>query len=73
MDGTFRRWGRPIGGDSNHAPSGGQYRPRKPRASALYRCAVAHARELREEGKLQRLLEARVIERFLECGDPHYG
>ncbi len=29
--------------------------------------------ELRSEGRLQRLLEERVIARFLECGDPHHG
>jgi hypothetical protein len=29
--------------------------------------------ELRSEGRLQRLLEERVIERFLKCGDPHHG
>lgn len=62
-----------MGSDTSHAPRGGQYHPRSPRASPLYRCATAHAHELHEQGKLQRLLEARVIERFLECGDPHYG
>jgi len=49
------------------------YRPRRPRASPLYQCAVRHLAELRSEGRLQRLLEERVIERFLECGDPHHG
>jgi hypothetical protein len=32
-----------------------------------------HAAELRSEGRLKRLLEEKVISRFLECGDPHYG
>ena len=44
-------------------------RPRKPRASPLYQCADRHLAELRSEGRLQRLLEERVIERFLKCGD----
>ena len=47
------------------------YRPRKPRTSPLYQCADRHLAELRFEGRLQRLLEERVIERFLKCGDPH--
>ncbi|MBI5908935.1 MAG: transposase zinc-binding domain-containing protein [Betaproteobacteria bacterium] len=29
--------------------------------------------QLRSEGRLQRLLEERVIDRFLKCGDPHHG
>mgnify|MGYP001602770748 CR=1 FL=1 len=29
--------------------------------------------ELRSEGRLKRLLEERVIDRFLKCGDPHPG
>ena len=49
------------------------YRPRNPRASPLYQCADRHLAELRSEGRLQRLLEERVIERFLKCGDPHHG
>jgi hypothetical protein len=32
-----------------------------------------HAKELREAGRLQRAVEGQVIERFIECGDPHYG
>lgn len=54
-------------------PTGGVYRPRRPRASPLYQCADRHLAELRSEGRLQRLLEERVIERFLKCGDPHHG
>jgi len=55
------------------SPGGGFYRPRNVRASALYQCAHRHAEQLRSEGRLQRLVEERVIERFLECGDPHCG
>ena len=47
--------------------------PRNPRAGPLYQCADRHMAELRSEGRLQRLLEERVIERFLKCGDPHHG
>ena len=35
--------------------------------------AARHAGELRAAGRFQRLLEEQVIERFLECGDPHHG
>ena len=49
------------------------YRPRNPRASPLYQCADRHMAELRSEQRLQRLLEERVIEPFLKCGDPHHG
>ncbi len=52
-------------------PKGGVYRPRNPRASPLYQCADRHMAQLRSEGRLQRLLEERVIDRFLKCGDPH--
>jgi len=55
------------------APSAGVYRPRNPRASPLWQCARRHAKELREAGRLRRAIEQRVIERFLECGDPHHG
>jgi len=54
-------------------PKGGVYHPRNPRASPLYQCADRHLAELRSEGRLQRLLEERVIERFLKCADPHHG
>ena len=54
-------------------PKGGVYRPRNPRASSLYQCADRHISELLSEGRLQRLLEERVIDRFLKCGDPHHG
>jgi len=54
-----------------HAP--GAYRPRRPRASALWQCAKRHAIELRAAGGARRALEAQVIGRFIECGDPHYG
>ena len=51
----------------------GAYRPRKPRQSALYQCVERHAAELRADGGYQRLFEQRVIERFLQCGDPQHG
>jgi len=56
-----------------HVPqaSGGRmYRPRRPRASALYQCATRHAPELKAGGRFGRRVEESVIERFLECGDP---
>jgi len=62
-----------VGCSPDRSPRGGTYRPRKPRASALYQCAHRHAAELRAGGRYQRLFEERVIERFLECGDPHHG
>ena len=65
--------GEPSAGAVGRTPKGGVYRPRKPRASPLYQCADRHLAELRSEGRLQRLLEERVIERFLKCGDPHHG
>ena len=55
------------------APSGGAYRPRNPRASPLYQCVARHAGELRAAGRLQRPVEVQTIDRFVECGDPHYG
>ena len=58
---------------AGRTPKGGVYRPRNARASPLYQCADRHLAELRSEGRLQRLLEERVIERFLKCGDPHHG
>ena len=65
--------GEPGAGAAGRTPAGGVYRPRKPRASPLYQCADRHLAELRSAGCLQRLLEERVIERFLKCGDPHHG
>jgi hypothetical protein len=53
--------------------AGGLYRPRNPRASALWQCARRHGAELREAGRLRRAVEGQVIERFIECGDPHHG
>ena len=44
-----------------------------PRALSLYQYAKRHAAALRDSGRLQRAIEQRVIERFIECGDPHYG
>ncbi len=58
----------------NLAPAAkGEYRPRRLRESALFRCVDRHARELHSEGRFHRFLEERVLKRFLECGDPHYG
>ena len=67
------RCGEPSAGAAGSAPKGGVYRPRKPRASPLYQCAVHHARELRAAGRLRRTVEERTVERFIECGDPHHG
>ena len=67
------RCGESGAGAAGRTPRGGVYRPRKPRASPLYRCADRHLAELRSEGRLQRLVEERVIDRFLKCGDPHHG
>ena len=67
------RCNEPGAGAAGSPPKGGVYRPRNPRASPLYRCADRHLAKLRSEGRLQRLLEERVIERFLKCGDPHHG
>ncbi len=55
------------------APSAGAYRPRNPRASPLYHCVARHAGELRAAGRLERAVEKQAIERFVECGDPHFG
>ena len=65
------RCGEP--GAAGRTPKGGVYRPRKARASPLYQCADRHRAELRSDGRLQRLIEERVIDRFLKCGDPHHG
>jgi len=57
-----------------HAPltsAGREYRPRKPRATALYQCAVRHAPELKAGGRFERRVEENVIERFLACGGWH--
>jgi len=51
----------------------GAYRPRRPRASPLWQCVTRHATELQAAGGPRRALEAQVIGRFIECGDPHYG
>ena len=51
----------------------GAYRPRRPRASPLWQCVTRHATGLQAAGGARRALEAQVIGRFLECGDPHYG
>jgi len=70
---VMSRCGEPVARAAGATPKGGVYRPRNPRASPLYPCADRHLAELRSEGRLQRLLEERVIERFLKCGDPHHG
>ena len=59
-----------------HAPqasAGRVYRPRQPRATALYQCAARHAPELRTGGRFGRRVEENVIGRFLACGDPQHG
>jgi len=55
------------------ASDGRMYRPRRPRASALYQCATRHAPELKAGGRFGRPVEESVIERFLESGDPQHG
>ena len=55
------------------ASAGRIYRPRNPRATALYRCASRHAPELKVAGRFGRHVEENVLARFLECGDPQYG
>ena len=49
------------------------YRPRRPRASPLWQCVIRHLPELRAKGRVRRAVERSVLERFLECGDPHLG
>ncbi len=49
------------------------YRPRRPRATALWQCVNRHLSELRASGRLRRAVEENVLERFLECGDLHCG
>ncbi|HUG78287.1 MAG TPA: hypothetical protein VML57_12475, partial [Burkholderiales bacterium] len=45
----------------------------KPRASPLWQCVSRHLAELRASGRVRRVVERNVLERFLECGDPHHG
>jgi Transposase zinc-binding domain len=45
----------------------------QPAREPLWQCAQRHGRELREAGRFQRKVEERAIERFIKCGDPHYG
>jgi len=67
------RCGERSAGRAGDAPRGGAYRPRNPRASPLWQCARRHAKELRDAGRLRHAVEEQAIERFIECGDPHYG
>ncbi len=67
------RCGERSAGRAGDEPRGGAYRPRNPRASPLWQCARRHAKELRDAGRLRRAVERQVIERFIECGDPHHG
>jgi hypothetical protein len=53
--------------------AGRVYRPRQPRATALYQCAARHAPELKAGGRFCRRIEEYVIERFLACGDLRHG
>src|SRR5258708_4033174 len=51
-----------------HVPQafdGRMYRPRRPRASALYQCATRHAPELKAGGRFGRRVEESVIEALL--------
>jgi hypothetical protein len=50
-----------------------EYRPRNPRRSPLWQCAKRHLGELRTSGRIRRAVERNVLERFLDCGDPHQG
>ncbi len=68
-----RAFGREAANGGASPASGGLYRPRNPRESPLWQCARRHATELREAGRLQRAVEGQVIERSIECGDPHHG
>lgn len=52
---------------------GGVYRQRNPRASALYQCVERHGEELRASGAIRRTVEAKALERFIDCGDLHRG
>ena len=56
-----------------HADRPAIYRPRRPRASPLWQCVHRHLSELRATGRVRRAVERSVLERFLECGDPHRG
>jgi hypothetical protein len=49
------------------------YRARRPRASPLWQCVRRHLPELRASGRVRRAVERSVLERFLDCGDPHQG
>jgi ribosomal protein S27E len=49
------------------------YRPRRPHASPLWQCVRRHLPELRACGRVRRAVEKNVLERFLDCGDPHRG
>lgn len=67
------RRGRESSGADKAPVRGGLYRPRDPCASPLWQCAMRHGEELREAGRLRRAVEEQVIDRFIECGDPHHG
>ncbi|MCC6212576.1 MAG: transposase zinc-binding domain-containing protein, partial [Burkholderiales bacterium] len=49
------------------------YRPRRARANPLWQCVRRHLPELRASGEVRRVVERNVLERFLDCGDPHQG
>ena len=65
--------GEPRARAAGRGAKRGVYRARNPRASPLWQCAKRHGTALRDSGRLQRALEQRVIECFIECGDPHHG
>jgi len=39
----------------------------------MWQCVHRHLPELRAAGRVRRAVAANVLERFLECRDPHYG
>jgi ribosomal protein S27E len=51
----------------------GIYRPRNPRASPLWQCIDRHYGELDAAGLIRRRVEYEVLDRFIDCGDPHKG
>jgi len=49
------------------------YRVRRPRASPLWQCVRRHLPELGASARVRRAVEKKVLERFLDCGDPQRG
>jgi len=46
---------------------------RRPRASPLWQRVRRHLPELGASGRVRRAVEKKVLERFLDCGDPQRG